>query len=313
MYRAAILGFSCVLLAAAVPAERGGVTGGRIDYRGWPGAYRLSNGTVELVYVPQVGRIMRYAYFGGKNVLWENEKLLGQTPDPQQASKEWVNFGGDKLWPAPQDRWGRPPDPHLDGVAEEVRLLGGNRLSATGQVSPRSGIRFIREIALARSGTGVTLKNTLVNVGARPVEWSVWEVAQVDDPEVACLPVHREGRFPAGYFQFKDNPPDPALLTVRDGDVCLRRHPTRGAKIGGDSPAGWTSAMVGGVRFQVSARYEPGREYPDGGCAQEIWSNPDPYRYMELELLSPLQTIPAGGSYSFTTRWRLERGRAAKR
>ena len=34
---------------------------------------------------------------------WENPALFGKAPDP--GSKEWLNFGGDKSWPAPQIDW----------------------------------------------------------------------------------------------------------------------------------------------------------------------------------------------------------------
>lgn len=147
----------------------------------------------------------------------------------------------------------------------------------------------------------------LVNTSEQPVEWSVWEVAQIDDPARACLPFHAGGRFPAGYLPFADNPPAPDRLQVGEAEVCLRRHPNRGSKIGGDSPAGWVAGVVGDLRFQVSARHEGGREYPDGGCSLEIWSNPDPLRYMELEVLSPIRKVQPRKSTAFTTRWNLSR------
>src|SRR5262245_60839367 len=86
----------------------------RIAYHGWRGAWRMTNGTVELILVPQIGRIMRYGFVGGPNVLWENPAMHGKVVPPKAGDKEWANYGGDKLWPAPQDRWGWPPDPYLD-------------------------------------------------------------------------------------------------------------------------------------------------------------------------------------------------------
>ncbi len=293
--------------AVGASGEKQRVEVRRLEYQGWPGAYQLSNGTVDLVFVPQIGRIMRYGYSGEKNFLWENPALAGKTIAPEGEQKEWVNYGGDKLWPAPQDRWGWPPDPYLDRGPHAVEVLEGRRLRVTGTRSPRTGLRFIREISLARTGSEVTLRNTLVNTGSQAARWSVWEVAQVDAPDEACLPLHRNGRFPEGFLIFKNSPPVPETLRVTRDRACLRRHPGRGGKIGGDSPEGWAAARAGGLRMTVSARYERGREYPDGGCAQEIWSNPDPLPYMELELLSPLQDLAPGKRHAFTTRWRLDR------
>ena len=42
----------------------------RVQYGPFDEAYRLSNGTVEVVVVPALGRIMRYGYIGQRNVLW---------------------------------------------------------------------------------------------------------------------------------------------------------------------------------------------------------------------------------------------------
>src|SRR5436305_1962851 len=72
-----------------------GVAVERVDYRGWPGCFRLTNGTVEVVVVPQVGRAMRYGPAGGPNLLWENPALAGRDPDPSTApTATWANFGG---------------------------------------------------------------------------------------------------------------------------------------------------------------------------------------------------------------------------
>lgn len=277
----------------------------RIDYHGWAGAYRLSNQAVELVFVPQIGRIMRYGYIGGKNVLWENPKLAGKTTDFSRPVTDWNNYGGDKLWPAPQAKWGWPPDPLLESSEQAVQILPGNRLLVTSQPSKTYGLRFIREIAFNPTGTGVTLRNVMVATGQNPVTWSVWEVTQVDDPAGAYLPLHRSARFPQGYIAFSGNKPEAGHVTIQAGKIRFRRQSARGAKIGAAAPAGWIRADWPGLQVEVSASYEAGQDYPDGGCAQEIWSNGDPDRYMEMELLSPIHTLKPGERYAFTTRWRL--------
>ncbi|MFN3648790.1 MAG: DUF4380 domain-containing protein [Armatimonadota bacterium] len=309
MHRLIALAFAALLalaLTCAAAAEARSPRVERVDYHGWSGAYRLTNGTVELVFVPQVGRILRYGFLGGPNVLWEKEALRGKTVSPTEGG-DWVNFGGDKLWPAPQSRWGWPPDPHLDRGEHQVEVLPGGRVQVTGPISPKGEIRFSRIIALAPSGTGVTLTNRLHNAGSREVEWSVWEVAQVDAPDRAGLPLYQRGRFPQGYRVFETSPPVPGNVTTRGDAVWLTRDPQKGGKIGGDSPQGRVWAELKGLRFEISASHERGASYPDEGCSLEIWSNPDPDRYMELEVLSPLRKIPPGKSAAYVTRWKLSR------
>jgi hypothetical protein len=282
----------------------------RITYHGWQNAVHMSNGTVELVFVPQIGRIMRYAYGDGPNLLWENPELFGKTTDLKNTTQDWQNYGGDKLWPAPQNRWGWPPDATLDSGLHTVqvqRVQQNRRLLVSGPPSPKQGIRFTREIALEPTGTGVTITNTLINTSDKEVNWSVWEVTQVDSPDIARMPLHKTGHFMKGYYVFKDADPKPERLRIEENEVLLERDTKSSSKIGGDSPAGWLAAEKAGIRFEVSARVEPNRDYPDDGCALEIYTNPDPNKYIELELLSPIVTIAPGKSHAFVTRWKLSR------
>lgn len=283
------------------------VTVKRVSYHGWQNAVQMSNGTVELVFVPQIGRIMRYAYVNGPNLLWENSALSGKTTALKQTGLDWQNYGGDKLWPAPQNRWGWPPDPVLDSGAHTVRILKNKHLLVTGMPSAKHGLRFSREIALEPTGTGVTITNTMLNTGEKEINWSVWEVAQVDSPDVAIMPLHKGGKFAKGYYIFKDADPQPERLKVAAAEVHLERDTKQSSKIGGDSPEGWIAAEKAGVRFEISAKVEAGRDYPDDGSALEIYTNPDPNKYVELELLSPIVSVAPGKSYTFTTRWKLAR------
>src|SRR5437764_6979017 len=84
-------------------ASKPRVSVAKIAYHGWQHAYVLTNGTVEAIVVPEIGRVMQFHFVGEDPVFWENPTLNGKTPDP--ASKEWQNFGGDKSWPAPQAEW----------------------------------------------------------------------------------------------------------------------------------------------------------------------------------------------------------------
>jgi hypothetical protein len=106
---------------------------------------------------------------------------------------------------------------------------------------------------------------------------------------------------------FKGNVPEPASLTVAGGEVRLRRHASRAGKIGSDSPQGWARAVVGRTQFTIRAAVDARTQYPDDGCSQEVWSNPDPYPYMELEILGPVTFLQPGDRCTLTTRWQLER------
>jgi hypothetical protein len=298
------LSFLILFLCGSVRAE---VTVKRIDYHGWAGAYRLSNGTVELVYVPQIGRIMRYGYVGKANVLWENPSMAGKVVKPSANLKDWANFGGDKLWPAPQDRWGWPPDPFIDPGTYSVTLWSGKALVVSGQPSVKSGIRFIRVISLAKTGTEVSIVNTMTNTGKESVHWGLWEITQVDDPETAGIPAEGNG----GFKLLTQGQTPTNAVTVTNGIAKVRRDAKKSGKIGSTAAGGWAISEKNGVRFRVAASPSDERnpEYTDGGCRQEIYWNQDPDKYVELELLGPVVHFGPGESVTQTVRWSLERVR----
>ena len=274
-------------------------------YHGWADCIWLGNGIVELVVVPQIGRILRYGFVGKANVLFENAALQGRMHADAWNGADWLNFGGDKLWPAPQSVWGFPPDPQIDGRPQQVEILPGPRVRLVSQASESYGIRFEREIALDRAGAGITITNTMRNVSSTPRTWGVWQITQLADPTVAVMPRSRTGRMPAGFHVIQ--PPEKGAVQADRNEVRFRRSPRVPGKIGGDARGGWLAADVGADRFTCSTAVEPNATYCDGGCPLEIWSNPDPLKYMELELLGPVRTLGPGETATLVVRWNLRR------
>src|SRR5687767_10327386 len=101
----------------------------------FPDAIRLSNGTVNLVIVPSIGgRIMRYGYVLGPNLLWTNPSAPRPDPEAAATQPKHLNYGGDKAWPWPQDQWplllGRvyPPPAEADQQPYTSRRIGSHRV-----------------------------------------------------------------------------------------------------------------------------------------------------------------------------------------
>src|SRR5258708_7308482 len=70
----------------------------KINYKGWPNSYRVSNGQVELVVTADVGpRIIRYGFIGGQNLFKEFTEQLGKS-----GEKDFQLRGGDRVWKAPE-------------------------------------------------------------------------------------------------------------------------------------------------------------------------------------------------------------------
>ncbi len=301
--------FIAVLALSGMRAAGGAVSVTQEAYHGWKGAYRLSNGTAELVFVPQVGRILRYGFVGERNILWENPALAGKTTDLVTPPTDWQNYGGDKLWPSPQSAWGWPPDPISDSGPQTVHILPNKHLLVTGPAQGKYGVQFQREIALAEKGTAVTIRNTMTNRTAKMLTFGIWEIAQADNPDVTTLPESKAERFPKGYTVVGGMTPRDGQVTRDRGLLHIQRLPDHAAKIGGNASGNWVESAFGKVRFRMSGGYESGGDYPDDGCAQEVYTSDDPNRYVEMELLAPLRKLKPAASTMFVTLWSLTRSR----
>src|SRR4029453_5362609 len=52
-------------------------------YFGWERSFTISNGKVEAVVVPAIGRVMQFRFVGQASPLWEDPSLRGRAPDPE--------------------------------------------------------------------------------------------------------------------------------------------------------------------------------------------------------------------------------------
>ncbi len=223
---------AALLLLSSFPAFAAEVV--PADYRGWK-TTALRNGLVEVLAVPAAGgRIVQFK-LADAEFLWVNPQLAGKDPPPSGLGPDgkWLNYGGDKLWPAPQgwdnDRqWPGPPDAVLDGGPYRCDLLGEH-----GSLEPRrevairltsgkardTGIQFSRTIRLATGSTHVAFDATMTNIDNKPRRWGIWSHTQLDGGRhdakgpnaklVAYCPLNARSQFAKGYsviFGPQDNP-----------------------------------------------------------------------------------------------------------
>ncbi len=290
-----------------------------IEWRGWGEAVEITNAETRLVVVPAVGRILHYGWADGPNLLWTDPALDGVTlPEGGRRNgdgqRQWVNFGGDKLWPNQQQDWTAlygadwPPDPWFDGAPHTCRLLPDG-VELTGPVSPVIGARAVREIRLAASGSRVLLRQAIEKVqpappvNGSPLRYTAWTVTQVCPPDQVLFPVHPESALPNGYRPFAAFPVQPGNVAVEDGIGMLRPDPAASQKIGADSD-GWLAAIIGDTVLGIRFRREAAQDYPDEGMSIEVYTSP---AYTELETLSPWRPLDTGARLQNTLTWELHR------
>jgi hypothetical protein len=291
----------------------------------------LSNGLIELQVVPEIGGRVIQLKLGRKEFFWVNPQLAGQLPPPGGLGPDgsWLNYGGDKLWPAPQgwdndQQWPGPPDAVLDGSPYTIETRpDGTAIELTSGDDPRSGIRFSRVIRVFPDSTRVSVDATMTNIDSQPRRWGIWAHTQLDGGKPAgtghntflqaWCPLNRKSQFPQGYrviFGAEDNP---SFQTDQERGLLHVQYRYQVGKIGVDSPAGWVATVDGltGAVFVQRFTFQANREYPDGSSV-EFWLNgvgkfraynreiettadpvANPYIF-ESELLSPFARLQPG-------------------
>ena len=327
---------SPISAAAAVPALTQEV------YRGW-NTQCLSNGLVQVHVVPEIGgRVVQFKV-GKHEFYWVNPQLAGKHAPASGLASDggWLNYGGDKLWPAPQgwdgpEQWPGPPDAVLDGLPYTFEALpaeaGEAALKLTSGEDRRSGIQFSRVIRVSENSTRVAVEAAIKNIDSRPRRWGIWAHTQLDATASdgrkpnrlmrAWCPVHPRSRFLEGYdviFGAKDNP---SFRTDWRRGLVEVDYRYQVGKIGVDSPAGWVATVDGGsgAVFVQRFTFEPNRAYPDHATV-EFWHNgvgkihaynremafgddPDENPFVfESEMLSPFFEMPPGETFTWEYEW----------
>ena len=313
-----------LLLMVTPVAAPAGVSVTRTTLPGRQAAWRLSNGTVDVVIVPGLGRILAFQFTGHPETspLFTNpDALVHPVPlTPGKYPTDWANYGGDKLWPSEQSDWARhqpkswPPDPSIEqGPYTVTRLRDG--VCLTGPLSPYYQIRVVREITLPPHGARVDIRDTFLKspdaTGPRDgFLVGIWNISQVRGDATAYLPLNPHGLFPDVGLTSLDS--DPRLMPNwnRAGDtVAVTRPSNIGTKMGVDDSAGWIACVFGGdLLFAEHFTRDPHGLYPDRGCSAELYTNGDDRMpYMEMEVLGRMTHLRAGQALTLTLSWTLQR------
>jgi len=288
-----------ILLALLTAAPAWGADAKKSEYRGWD-SLRLANSLVEVQVVPVLGgRVIQFK-LGDFEFLWVNPQLAGKPPSPTGLAPDggWLNYGGDKLWPAPQgwgggNQWPGPPDAVLDGgpyagriVVEKAYDMHTVRLDSP--EDKRSGVQFTRWIRVysgSRAAANVTFDTRMTNIDTKPRRWGIWQVTQVGavnrsggagyNKEVRCWsPVNPASIYPRGYNVLYGAADNPSFSVDPATKMFSANYQRIVGKVGLDNSAGWVAVTDGAAGYVFVERFEhfPDKKYPDQASA-EFWLN----------------------------------------
>ena len=276
------------------------------NYHGWTNAILLGNGVVEAVIVPNAGRVLQFRFMGETNgPFFENPALYGKNA----TASSWNTtggFGGDKPWPSPQSHWSWPPPAGFDGSPYTASINHGV-VWLTGPVDSTYKIQVTRRIELAFGAPEMRITSSFERVAATTLTnraLGVWVVTQLSNPIRCYLPVPSPSIFSTGYFNLGTGIPNGFAVT--NGLLGMPRNASNSYKIGSDAS---TLLWVGtNWCVRIDSVRVPGlskSDYPDSGCSAEIYTNPNPVAYVEMELLGPLVKLQIGETMARTSIYRL--------
>jgi hypothetical protein len=278
----------------------------QITYRGWNNAWRLSNSTVELIVLADVGpRIVRYGFCGADNILHEVEQDAGK-----RGGTDFRLYGGHRLWVWPEVPRTYFPDNRPVSVSEcgvSVRFT-----SPIEDCAPGTQLQKELEVALDADGTRVRITHRITNHGGGSTELAVWCPTMMRAGGRAILPLpprvamdteHFQSVGPMTLWSFTDLA-DPRwifgteFIQLRQEKKSKGRFPEQMTGI--FNPAGWGAYYSAGMLFVKKSMPLAGTRYPDFGCNFEIFTNPD---FLELETLAPLGELKPEESADHTEVW----------
>lgn len=269
----------------------------------YPRSIILANAQISLTLTADFGpRILRLYYHDSPNLLGE------LTPQQEDPDTTWHNYGGHRLWHAPECN-GRTNLPEDDPA--ELYYNPAEPLSAIlSRSADQSGIAREIHIQLHPTAPTLTLAHRLTNHNLWHVTLAPWAITVVASGSQAILPLpapqpHHTSLLPVtqlslwAYTRLTD-----PRLQLGDHFIRLRHDPrqTTPLKIGAYVPQGWLAAINGEYALVKTFGAQPNQPYPDNGCNAELFVNP---HILELESLAPLQNLAPGQIATHVEHWHI--------
>jgi hypothetical protein len=235
------------------------------------------------------------------------QNLFAELPDVTLSSPHgpyWMR-GGHRLWYAPETaaRTYIPDDepPVIEASADSVCLRQPTEVL--------TGITKTIEIRLAPGRLALEVTHVLRNDGRETVELALWSITQMALGGTAVLPqqtgpLDDEGLQPNRhlvlwpYSRWRDPRLEPA-----DDLICVKGDPiAHPLKIGIFNRQGWLGYFFDHIFFRKRFTAQPDLPHVDFNSNCQVYVN---HRFLELEILGPLQSFAPGEAIRHLETWEL--------
>ena len=269
----------------------------KITFQGWKNCIELTHGDFRIVVTTEVGPRIVGAFLGpkGENLLYLDKKLVGTS-----NQKVWTNYGGHRIWHAPEDSVrSYCPDTRKVVVAE---LRDGG----VSFMAPREELTgVVKTINVYPEGdNSFRIEHQIRNEGLWDIEAAAWGITQLMPGGTAILPMNHgaEGLVPNRSVNFWPYAKPNDSRFVIGNEFVLVKQTAKGAptKIGLNSAEGWCAYVNKKTVFIKQYQYFDENEYPDLGSSIEVYTEGG---YLELETLGPLAILEPGDEVTHCEYW----------
>lgn len=267
------------------------------DYKGLGKAIKIANDNYEIIAALDIGpRIMHFAKPDGENI-FEDEANLGETlPD----GSEWKIYGGHRVWHSPE---AFPRSYVSDSIPLEKYEKLSDGIILYQKEEAWTHIQKIMEVRLCDDRVKVV--NRLKNNGAWPIEMAVWSltIGSRNGREVCPVIQRNSGLLPnTHYVNWPYSRMDDSRVYWGQKYIVVDNDPgdETAFKFGYPNEYGWIAYFNKGLCYIKKFHHSRSGNYPDRGCSWETYTS---YWGVELESLSPLQTVKPGKDISLEDEW----------
>ncbi len=282
-----------------------------LPFGGWEESVRIANDAIEIVVVPAIGRLLHLSPLGGENLYFVENGLRGKLPPTEEG--DWLNYGGDWLWPVNQGRWAAvggkkwPPPRMLDlpwrGEAWK-EADGSSVIVLRRDVGDPVFVQLERRFILAPGNSAeLRIEQSIRRVYASTIPVVLWHISQVRAADLAVLGREPDSAFDNGHRVIAfETPKDQALQSTPSALLFHTEHATEN-KLGSDGR--WIAARRGNLALlQWAEGGDSGGVPPDGGCSIVLYSN-KALGYTEIETQSVELDLAPGETLRNTLVYRL--------
>lgn len=294
------------------------ITVKNIQYKGWKEAIEISNSDIQLIVVPEVGRILHYSLIDGENIFYENSDFKGnlfKNGTFYNNKTEAPNVGGNRVLPCSEDYfheisgYRHIPDPFINASSYSTSYLT-NGVILKSPVSDFLGIQIERKITVNEIGSNVSIHQKLTKVKSAKntvlskIPLTIWSLSKIKTPNTAYVKLANKSIFKIGYTisKWPDAKNHAAKnISVKNGILKLKSSNKLPQKIGADAKQ-WVAGYLENHLFKESFTFDENSKYPDFGTSITIFGND---LFSELEVLSPEKHLELGECIEYQLQWNL--------